>query len=190
MERTNKAGALSALRMAPSRALPTRKYTKRGDMSTNKSAANSQGFDRTKSFWRGSLRGYSRLADLEHKNVPRRMGDQSWFGFPSQDAGCILLAKRMLPFHTFSMNASWSCGLSTRTAIRGKTPHDVFELSSLRSKVQYVGTKCCNYSSTFRCRFLVNNVFAMVSVWRGSSFVALVTPQHGPFRWSWRRALA
>ena len=36
MERTNKAGALSALRMAPSRALPTRKYTKRGKALTEK----------------------------------------------------------------------------------------------------------------------------------------------------------
>ena len=75
MERTNKAGALSALRMAPSRALPTRKYTKRGDMSTNKSAANSQGFDRKKLFVRIVL------ADLEHKNVPRRCTDRYWFSF-------------------------------------------------------------------------------------------------------------
>ena len=71
------------------------------------------------------------------------------------------------------MNTSWSCG---------------FELSSLRYKVQYVGSKCCIYSSTFRCRFLLNNVFTMVSIWRGSSFVVLVTPKRGPSCWSWRRA--
>ena len=43
MKSTNKAGALSTLRMAPSYALPTREYAKLGDMMTYNSAANIQG---------------------------------------------------------------------------------------------------------------------------------------------------
>ena len=40
-----------------------------GDMLTNKSAADIQGFDKTNSLCRASFRGYSSLADLGRKNV-------------------------------------------------------------------------------------------------------------------------
>ena len=196
MKSTNRAGKLSTLSMAPS-AL-TDQYMQnlwRGHVDIQLGRKYPRIWQKKHLFEEDrfediqALQILSTKIDKKSKMSPRfydsRRVAGTLFNFRPQHSGSIMQNLK-------SRDCSWE----DPRRFRGRSwfslsAHYSSHFWTLIIAVQYVGSKCCNYYSTFRCRFLVNNVFAVVSIWRGSSFVVLVAPQTvAPCCWNWRRALA